>query len=240
MIFDNGHTVAPTRSFTESYLHAWLKDVTNMRIAVCLRDIASHENIPVAESILVKNTVPKRQSEFIAGRICVHILLDKFGVSNQFIGRGPKGEPLLPLGFEGSISHDGNRAVAALTNQKTIKGIGLDLIDLSRINTDLPLLLIGTDSEITLVSRYLSKQSVPNIDFKKMGLILFSLKESAVKVISPNIDHYIDLIDLKLQLENQQLFISYKHYPVRLHVFLTISEQEIFTFAIEKREHYLC
>ena len=114
------------------------------------------------------------------------------------------------------------------------------MIDYSQQGHKLPLSLVGSRCEAAALGSFLRTSSGPALDSRALTLALFSLKESAVKVISPHIDHYIDLLDLELHVEGEQLYIAYHDYPARLRLYLAISEQEIFTFAIDQREHHAC
>lgn len=72
-------------------------------------------------------SVTKRRKEFYFGRVCAREAMRRIapGFSGQ-IGIGQGGRPLFPDGFEGSISHDADRAVA-ICQPAGYGRLGLDL-----------------------------------------------------------------------------------------------------------------
>lgn len=63
----------------------------------------------------LSRAVPKRQAEFLAGRITAHEALRRLGVDAGDIGRGRFGEPLWPEGVRGALTHSKGFVAAWLT-----------------------------------------------------------------------------------------------------------------------------
>jgi 4'-phosphopantetheinyl transferase EntD len=71
----------------------------------------------------VRNAVPKRQNEFATGRALLRYLLDHDGP----IVVAPSRAPSWPDGTRGSLAHDDELAVAAVTRDPRIVAIGIDI-----------------------------------------------------------------------------------------------------------------
>jgi len=152
------------------------------------------------ERALVKNAVASRQFEFFSGRYYARNALAKAGCLPEMILRAPKGNPIWPKGFLGSITHDQQQAIAVVIREGNIKGIGIDLIlNAATVEPHLQS-LIATDDEL----QYLA-QAFPAIPPLALA---FGAKESVVKAVSPLIDHYLDLLDIHLSLENSSLIAT--------------------------------
>jgi hypothetical protein len=62
----------------------------------------------------LRNSVPKRQAEFVAGRICAREALTGWGHDNVVVGIGAHREPIWPQGLLGSITHCADYAAAVV------------------------------------------------------------------------------------------------------------------------------
>ncbi|MET9491927.1 4'-phosphopantetheinyl transferase Npt [Nocardia sp. NPDC006630] len=79
-----------------------------------------------AEEHLIARAVEKRRRDFIGARYCARQALAQLGEPAVAIGKGGTGEPLLPRGIVGSLTHcDGYRA-AALGHKLRFRSIGID------------------------------------------------------------------------------------------------------------------
>jgi enterobactin synthetase component D len=76
----------------------------------------------------IRASVPKRQAEFAAGRLCAQAALQAYGHEDAEIGIGMRREPLWPEGMAGSISHSTSFAAAVVVPARTPAcGIGIDI-----------------------------------------------------------------------------------------------------------------
>ncbi|MDA7430257.1 4'-phosphopantetheinyl transferase superfamily protein [Primorskyibacter aestuariivivens] len=71
----------------------------------------------------LKHAVPKRQAEFLAGRLIANTALRMLGFGPGKIGRGAFGEPLWPDGIRGSITHSKGFAAVWLTTEAWHPGL---------------------------------------------------------------------------------------------------------------------
>ena len=163
------------------------------RAAVCCAPASPHWPVHAQERLLVRDAVPSRQAEFLAGRWCAHRALERVGAAVVVVGRGKLGQPLWPRGITGSISHESQTAVVVAANAPTVAGLGVDLLD-TRRHCDMQALawMVMHDDEM---------QAVPlavrtNSHLQKV----FCAKEAVVKAISAQVGHYMDWRDITVQL----------------------------------------
>lgn len=72
--------------------------------------------------------VPKRQAEFMAGRVCLRQALSALGhPAPPIVSMGPDRAPLWPQGYRGAISHTHGLAWAAAARTSTHHGLGIDV-----------------------------------------------------------------------------------------------------------------
>lgn len=80
--------------------------------------------IAAPHSIL--RAVAKRQTEFLAGRLCARAALQAQGEHTAAVSQDAQGTPLWPDGFCGSITHSHGLAAAVAAPRQQFLGIGLD------------------------------------------------------------------------------------------------------------------
>lgn len=141
------------------------------------------------ESLIVKNAVASRSFEFSAGRFCAKKCLSNYGIQHCEILKGSLGEPIWPEGYTGSITHHNNIALALVSPTTKYRAIGIDLTSLSEHLGDSSLLM-STD-EKALMSDMLADGNTE--------LLIFCMKEAAIKICSPILNDYIEFTDLRLQ-----------------------------------------
>ena len=158
-----------------------------------------------AEELIVKKAVDKRRNEFFCGRHLLRSLLSTYNFPNCAILRGQLGQPLLPDAFIGSISHDESTVAGILIPKGlSIQAVGIDLI--------------GPSSRIgeNLMPSISSMEEMNGLFAKEVACplrIIFSIKESVVKILSPLLQKYIDLQDIMLAHNDQQIIATYRHKP---------------------------
>jgi len=145
-------------------------------------------NLIKTEQESARSMHPKRIFEFSAGRYCARYCVAQFGPEAIEIPRGKIGEPLWPPNFMGSISHTNSVALATVVQTDKFPYIGVDLLSLDSAieNTR----LIASDRELSLIDA--GDKGV------EAGLMLFSIKEAAIKVISSQLGQYIDFREIEL------------------------------------------
>ena len=136
----------------------------------------------------IRNSVPKRQAEFIAGRICAQSILATYGLTRHGIPIGNSREPLWPSGFIGSITHNGRYAAAVACPRGDLLGVGIDIETI--VNDD------ARQAMVELVvspeeAAYLRRSDI-GLAFDCMLTLVFSAKESFFKAAFAHVQQYID------------------------------------------------
>ena len=136
--------------------------------------------LPEEEIFLKTLSSNRRKTEFSQGRSCAHHALAKFNLESEPITRNTETrEPCWPEAVRGSITHSGEYAAAAVGLADDVKGIGIDLENLSRV----------VDFEINrhiCVEQELEWLKTLSPASANQGLrIIFSAKESIFKCLFP-------------------------------------------------------
>jgi len=74
----------------------------------------------------IQRAVAKRQTEFLAGRLCARSALHSHNGQAEHPGQDTDGAPLWPAGLCGSITHSKGLAAAVVASRQQFLGIGLD------------------------------------------------------------------------------------------------------------------
>ncbi len=75
----------------------------------------------------IRKSVPKRQAEFIAGRLCAQSILSSYRYCHYPIRTGKWREPIWPEPLVGSITHNNCYAAAIAAPKTRFGGIGIDI-----------------------------------------------------------------------------------------------------------------
>jgi 4'-phosphopantetheinyl transferase EntD len=78
------------------------------------------------EEAVVRSAVEKRRRDFVTGRACARLALERLGVDPGAIGSGPRGEPLWPAGVVGSITHCRVLRACAVARSREVRSVGVD------------------------------------------------------------------------------------------------------------------
>lgn len=148
----------------------------------------------------IRNSVVKRQAEFIAGRLCARSILDMYGHGKHVVSVGSHREPQWPEGFIGSITHSGQYAAAIACPAKNIVGIGIDLETI--INDDSRPAMIDLVASAEEVQYLLNHPGY--VGFDGLLTLVFSVKESFFKAAFPQVKAYFDfdavrVVDIDLE-----------------------------------------
>lgn len=128
----------------------------------------------------IATAVHKRQSEFLAGRLCAASALRALCGQASYPPRGADNAPRWPQGSLGSITHSHGWAAALVGTQEAWRGLGLDaerLLDASRAER-LAAEILTTD-ELVRFRRLPEEERGPHLT------LCFSLKESLFKALYP-------------------------------------------------------
>lgn len=75
----------------------------------------------------VVRSVPKRQAEFLFGRLAARLALQKLGSETLDVPSGDYRQPLWPTGIVGSITHSAGYAAALVLRRGLVSAVGIDI-----------------------------------------------------------------------------------------------------------------
>ncbi|GAB1440189.1 4'-phosphopantetheinyl transferase superfamily protein [Providencia sp.] len=181
----------------------------------------------------IQASIQQRQNEYVRGRICAADALFQLGSGQLNVGRDKQYAPLWPAGTVGSISHNNHWVIACVAWQQEYIALGIDIE--TRINTDFLDAMrqyIYTQDELALLQQ-------AGFDELTAITILFSIKESTIKSLSPQHITINKFTDIQvIQVNGSQLTIDLKQKTPHFHKRLTgrfwIHEETIVTLVIDK------
>jgi enterobactin synthetase component D len=140
----------------------------------------------------IRNSVPKRQAEFIAGRICAQTVLKAYGIEGQGVGIGGHREPVWPPGFVGSITHNGQYAAAVACKNIALLGMGMDIETVIDDDARAAMVeLVVSATELAYLQQ-MAASGACTLGFDRLLTIVFSAKESFFKAAFAHVREYFD------------------------------------------------
>ncbi len=125
-----------------------------------------------------------RQVSFTGGRLALHQAVRQLGERGGAVLTGPRGEPLLPRGLAGSISHK-RRLAVAIAARSSHGSLGIDLEDLGPHRQGIAERVL-TEGELTAVRALApGRQWVATV-------LRFATKEAIYKALHPHLERYVD------------------------------------------------
>lgn len=154
----------------------------------------SQMNIPLPSEL--SNAVPKRKSEFLAGRHCVKQLAKAFKISNVDsieVKVGRHREPIWPLGVKGSITHNTSTALCLMSNSSRVCSLGIDIENIvtEELMGNITSQICCPQELMLLVSQWFDKCEA--------FTLIFSAKESIFKAFYPKVGNYFDFKEAALK-----------------------------------------
>ncbi|WP_347016036.1 4'-phosphopantetheinyl transferase superfamily protein [Acinetobacter seifertii] len=150
---------------------------------------------------------PKRQQEYLYGRVLAQAILSHHFGLDQSITSMHEHLPIWPTHVLGSISHSQNKLIVALSNNAIYLGIDIEHWVTSEFAQESANLIL-TPSEFDL---WKSKAS-EFFDFARYVSLIFSVKESLYKAVYPTAKQYIDFLEasiVDINFENQTLTLTF-------------------------------
>lgn len=138
------------------------------------------------EAAAVQRAVPSRQAEFATGRVLLRELL---GV-DVAIPVGGDRAPVLPDGVVGSLAHDHDVAVAAVSRDTALVAIGVDVEPMRPLERGVAALILRPDEH--------------GLD----AHLAFVLKEAAYKAWSRSGGRFLDHQDVRLEVGDDGTFTA--------------------------------
>jgi len=165
-----------------------------VRTGVRRIDPADVDLLAPIERAAVARAVAKRRREFATGRVLLRELLG----SSDGIAVADGRAPVWPPGWSGSLAHDHEQAVAAVSDAPSVRALGIDVEPVTPLEADLARLILRPD---------------------EAGLdahLAFSLKEAAYKAWSATGGRMLDHLDVRLTLDGDRFTALVVEDGVRL------------------------
>lgn len=170
----------------------------------------------------LRDAVPKRKSEFLAGRLCAALALRELG-AEAHVGREGRA-PIWPIAVTGSISHRDGRAMAVVSDK--LSGLGLDC---ERVMSQETLAevehLILSDNDHVQIPRGWSDA--------RFCTLAFSAKEAVYKALSNNLTDIPDFREARI-LEVSPTHAMIEFRGKSLPVLYVMDAVECITLAVVK------
>lgn len=155
--------------------------------------------------------VPKRRSEYLAGRLCAALALRAAGQAVH-VGRNGRA-PVWPAGVAGSISHSDSRAIAVVSLVHRAVGVDCETVMADDLAQKLRGEIIG-NAEAQLCP--------PNLPFASFLTLVFSAKEALFKALYAHSDTIPAFLDIVLtEMAADHLRMELHGEPVQVHHRLT-------------------
>lgn len=141
--------------------------------------------LSVPEDLL--HAVPKRQTEFLAGRLCAALALQSLGLSTDV----PRHEraPVWPFGAAGSITHTDTLAVAVASPVHCALGLDCETImDAAGAHDICDMILNASETALR----------PPFLDFASFVTLVFSAKEALYKGLSHRVGRVLEFHEVHL------------------------------------------
>ena len=165
---------------SEREIDAALRALATADIRVGSRRITARDvaDLRPTEAMHVRHAVGRRRQEFATGRALLRELMG----SERDIPVAADRSPVLPEGFRGSLAHDEELAIAAVSDDPTVLAIGIDLEPATPLESDLAGLILRPDEDV--------------LD----AHLAFTLKEAAYKAWSTMGGRLLDHADVRLNV----------------------------------------
>jgi 4'-phosphopantetheinyl transferase EntD len=146
------------------------------------------------EEACVRRAVPRRRSEFAAGRACAREALRQLGITGFPLVAGVDRAPIWPTGVIGSLTHCEGLCGVAVARQGAIRSLGLDAEAAAALPEDL-VHRVCTAAEI----RWARTAAAPTGG--DWFTLMFSAKESVYKCWYPIMRRNLDFPDVQLTID---------------------------------------
>lgn len=174
-----------------AFVRTWLNTVCVGLEAPDGVDAVDDERLHPEERRLALSMVAPRRASFALGRVALHEAMNRLSVSPAPVLPSSGGEPLLPRGVAGSISHKGRIAVAIAA-----------LSDAERVGVDLELLVERRHDLSRRVLSAAERDRTAHLSARELArevLVRFSLKEAAYKALYPWVQRYVAFREVEVE-----------------------------------------
>lgn len=157
----------------------------------------NHPLLAGYDGILKTAISQRRRADFLAGRLCAALCLQRLGIVDTFVAPpvSPLLPPIWPLGTVGSITHSKNVAAAAVAQQREIRCLGVDVEGvLNEIEAQ-------DVQEIVTTRAELESHEATQLSRGELLASLFSAKESVYKGLFPFTRVEFSFLDVSVRLD---------------------------------------
>ncbi|MBN2235892.1 MAG: 4'-phosphopantetheinyl transferase superfamily protein, partial [Opitutales bacterium] len=166
-------------------------------ITFALHSMQDHTHLlDPSEHACICSATPKRQREFSTARCAIRQIMKDWGIPAQPVPTGEDGQPVWPKPVHGSITHTRDLCWVALTQDPSIRSIGIDIERRERMHPGL-WDRITTPAE---QSRLQSETLPAGISRNDLHSILFSAKEAFFKCQYPLTSRWLGFKDVDLSM----------------------------------------
>jgi enterobactin synthetase component D len=143
----------------------------------------------------LKSATQKRRDEFLAGRVCAALALERAGANPAalVVDRLTDGSPVWPAGWIGTICHAAGFAAAAVARASALSGLGIDAEPLVPFERALE-----TQPTITTEQEWSGLMQSSNLGGSELFTVVFSAKESIYKCLRPLTGKYFGFYDVAI------------------------------------------
>ena len=153
-----------------------LKELAGPHVAVGVSEVDSDDGLLAPEPESVAKAIPKRRAEFAAGRRAARMAMRNANMAEVAIPKGENRAPVWPPGVVGSVSHDGDFAIAAVAPLRSIRALGIDLAEAADFPEHLRNEILLTPAE----------RAQTGLEAR----VSFSAKETVFKSFYPSVGRY--------------------------------------------------
>ncbi|ESP91959.1 4'-phosphopantetheinyl transferase family protein [Pseudoalteromonas luteoviolacea] len=151
----------------------------------------------------LQRAVAKRKAEYLAGRVCAAQAIKQLGLPHHVVQTGDDRAPIWPQGIRGAITHSKGIAMAVVTDNSNVLGLGIDIEH-----------MMSDRQELELRSQILREDEADV--FESLGqshhrplTLVFSAKESIYKALYGQVQKFFGFDAAKLVgHDSQQLHFT--------------------------------
>jgi 4'-phosphopantetheinyl transferase EntD len=151
-----------------------------------------------AELRSLGRAVEERRQEFVTGRACARLALERLGAPGVAIPRGQRGEPLWPAGVVGSITHCLGYRACAVAWSDAVVALGIDA-EPNEPLADGVLEKVAHGRELEHFGR--GRPGAGRENQVDLPRLLFSAKEAVYKAWFPLTGQWLGFEDVELSID---------------------------------------
>lgn len=179
-------------------VRAALRGMLGPDVGIGVTDPSVGSDLWPEEAAAISGAIPKRQTEFAAGRRAARIALAELGFPPTAIPKGADRAPVWPTGISGSISHCAQCCIAVAAHNKEYPTLGVDLEPATALDLDL-IPMICTPAE----QAWLTSQP----DAALTAKLIFCAKESVYKAQYPLTGKVISFHAVTIQITGDRFSV---------------------------------